>query len=130
MKNINKRHIQFISEYMTNGFNGKRAYMAVYPQSAESTAEVNASRLLSNAKIKAEVEKRQDILKEKYSISREKLVEDLIDIKDANKREAAQTAIKAIEVIARMLGLNEPDKTNINISEQPLFGDDDVDDEE
>jgi hypothetical protein len=55
---------------------------------------------------------------------------DLLFINERNKEDNPQHALKAMEIINKMLGLNEPDKQDISISEQPLFGDIKEDDDE
>lgn len=51
------RHEKFIEEYLSC-FNGVLAYQLAYPDAEYDTARVNASRLLTNANIKRELEKR------------------------------------------------------------------------
>lgn len=53
LKNIN--HEKFCQEYVKNERNGKRAYELVYGTKRDNVLEANASRLLSNVKIKDRV---------------------------------------------------------------------------
>ena len=45
----------FITEYLSNGRNGKRAYLTVHPGIKACSAEVGAARLLSQAKVQQEL---------------------------------------------------------------------------
>lgn len=107
---INKKHLAFIDEYFVNGFNGTNAYLSVYKGVAPDTARANASKLLANANIKAEIASRNAAISQKMQVTREDLIKDLIDIKENCKTSFPPSSIKAIEVIAKMLGLNEPEK--------------------
>lgn len=107
---INKKHLSFIDEYFINGFNGTNAYLSVYKGVTSDTARANASKLLANANIKAEIDARNLAISQKMQVTREDLIKDLIDIKENCKTSFPPSSIKAIEVIAKMLGLNEPEK--------------------
>lgn len=52
---------RFSEEYVID-WNGTRAYMVAYPNCKESTAAVNASKLLRNTKVKAYIDKIKDNL--------------------------------------------------------------------
>ena len=54
-------HRAFVNEYFKNGFNAKRAYMAISPNIDERSAEVNASKLLRNAKVRELIERKQEV---------------------------------------------------------------------
>ena len=49
---ISKKNEAFVKEWLTNGNNAKRAYMAINPTVKERTAEELGSRMLRNVKIK------------------------------------------------------------------------------
>lgn len=130
----------FADEYLANGLNGTQAYLAVYKSvKNKKTAEAAASRLLSNDKVKKYIEGIQKESSEALKITREdilsrlntrsKIVEQLHILATKEKltpQEESQfarltmviktsDANKADEVIARMLGFNEPDKLDVNI---------------
>lgn len=106
---MKQKHVIFVQNYLVDG-NATQAYLKAYPNVTYETAVVNGSRLLTNAKVKEAIEAGKQELKEKMLITKEDLIKDLIDIKNAQKTDNAQAAIKAIEVISKMLGLNEPEK--------------------
>jgi phage terminase small subunit len=110
MSNISKKHLAFIDAYFTNGFNGKQAYLSVYKGVNDNTAEVNASKLLSNTKVAEEVNKRQRDLSEKNKITRESLVENFMYIHDKQRDQFPPAAISALKEVGKMLGLYEPNK--------------------
>lgn len=58
----NKKHQEFVNEYFIRNMNGTDAYQAVYPKATRESARREASRLLTNVDVKAEIETR---LKEK-----------------------------------------------------------------
>lgn len=56
MKRIRPIHLKFIEEYIRNGGNARKAYMVVYEVTNNDVADVSASRLLSNVRIKQKLE--------------------------------------------------------------------------
>lgn len=142
MTKISERHRLFVEEYLNNGLNGTQAYLAVYKSvKNKKTAEVNASKLLSNTKVKALLEELQNKTIKKLEITREdilkrldersKLMKELqiLASKDTlTEDESAKylrlkeiikmsDANKSDEMISRMLGFNEPDKIDVSIRE-------------
>jgi len=106
---MNQKHLLFIENYLIDG-NGTQAYLKAYPNVTYETAYVNASKLLRKPKVKEAIEAGKKEFRDKMLITKEDLIKDLIDIKNAQKTDNAQAAIKAIEVISKMLGLNEPER--------------------
>ena len=125
---MNNRHKLFCDEYLSNGLNGTQAYKKVYKVN-EKIAEASACRLLRDVRIKEYIQEQQEMTSERLKITKEDLIKDLIEIKNNNKDDAPPFAIKAIEVINKMLGYNATEKSEITIMEQPLFLDDDPDGE-
>lgn len=129
---ISEKQSAFIDHYLANGFNATRA--AISAGYSAKTAQEQSSVLLSKPIIKSEIERRKKPIANKLNISRENLVLELMDIKakcleeDPASGKFAQynNALKALEMVARMLGLNEPDKLEVNLKAEliPDFGDD------
>lgn len=71
---LNKRQDRFISEYLID-FNATRAAIAAGYSS--KTAAVQGARLLTNANVKAEIEKQQSELSTNLNITKEKIVSEL-----------------------------------------------------
>lgn len=113
----------FCEHYLLNGLNATQAYKSAYNVS-DKVAGASGARLLENANIKDYLSQQQEKTAKRLQIKKEDLIQDLIDIKEQNKSDAPPFAIKAIEVINKMLGFNEPERQDITITEQPLFLDD------
>ena len=66
IRTTDERYRLFAKEYVARFGNAKRAYMAVYPNSKENSAEANGIRLISNDKVKQFIkEEYEKIFKEK-----------------------------------------------------------------
>lgn len=149
MAKLNVKHKLFVEEYLRNGLNGTQAYLTIYKSVLkEDTARAAASRLLAKGNVKAFLEEKQAKVLDKLEITREDILRrlnsrsqlmeeitllasldslteeqekklnrlnNLIRVSDANKSD---------EMIARMLGFNEPDKLDVKVTEyKATFGD-------
>lgn len=121
--NLSAKHKAFCDEYLANGLNATQAYKSVYKVS-DSVAGPSGDRLLKNAKIESYLQQQQEKTAKRLEIRKEDLIQDLLTIKQNNMEDAPPFAIKAIEVINKMLGFNASEKSEITITEQPLFLDD------
>lgn len=119
---MNKRHQQFIEEYMANGMNGTQAYLSTYPNATDDTARANATKLLAKTHIKAEIERLQAETSKELNITKESLLKHLNDILESTKDDPKNkhNAIKSIEVLNKMLGFNEPNKTDITTNGESI----------
>ena len=122
---LSDKHKAFCDEYLSNNLNATQAYKSVYGVS-DKVAGASAPRLLENVRIKEYIQKQQEKTAKRLEIRKEDLIQDLVRIKDDNMEDAPPFAIKAIEVINKMLGFNASEKQEITITEQPLFLDDDT----
>lgn len=130
---MNARHEKFIDEYIINGFNAKQAYISVYSCS-DTVAETNGPRLLGNAQVQEILSEKKKELSNKNMITKEEIILELIKIKDncIDEPKYSNQAIKALEVLNKMLGYNEPDKiesTSKIIWNEEALNEDDIDDE-
>jgi len=73
---LTDKQIRFIDEFMLD-MNGAAAYLRAGYNCNEATARANASRLLTNANISAEIAKRQHKLQEDAGISAKWVLENL-----------------------------------------------------
>ena len=132
-KLTNKKHIQFCNEYLQNGLNATQAYLSVYKNvKKKATAEVNGSKLLSNAKVKAYIEEEQAKTAKKLEVTREDIVNEYLQLIKSAKDEGMDGGgtikdrtnwAKALSQLSKLLGLDEPEKQEVTLkSEQPLFG--------
>lgn len=115
MEDLTLKQKRFIDEYLID-FNGTRS--AIAAGYSEKTAHAIANELLKQPKIKAAIELSQTKLAKSVQITKEALIEDLLKIKDLCILDPkyVNSSIKSIETINKMLGFNEPDKVENNIS--------------
>lgn len=109
----NKRHIAFIDEYLSNGMKSGAAYAKVYNRTIDPTSEVNASKLLSNANIDAEIKRRMAITAKKLEVTKEDMLKHTLEILQDTKKSFPPSALKAIEIINKMQGHNAVEKKDI-----------------
>ncbi|CAA6810331.1 MAG: Unknown protein [uncultured Sulfurovum sp.] len=122
---LTDKQSRFVEEYLVDLNATAAAKRAGY---SKKTAQRIGSENLSKPLIAAAIKEKQDEVSKSIDITREELLMDLRMIKDENKGKAEYPphALKAIELITRMLGYNAADKSEIKISgEQPLFLDND-----
>jgi phage terminase small subunit len=109
----------FIKEYLSNGFNQTQAYLKVFPKATYGTAATESSKLLKKPHIKDAVEKEVTKVGERIDLRKEDLINDLLKIKEmciSEDKRSIHNAIKAVEVLNKMLGYNAPQKTDVNLS--------------
>lgn len=120
---LSAKHKAFCDEYLANGMNATQAYKSVY-KTNDKVSEASASRLLLNVKVKEYLQEERQKIAKQLNITKEELLLDLKEIVDRNKGIRDATAMKAIEIINKMSGFDAPIKQDIQITEQPLFLDD------
>ena len=132
--NSNKKYDLFISEYLKNGLNATEAYQKLHPTASRRNSMIYGYKWLKKEYVIKKLEKEQKKLMDKYEISREVLLNDLMVIKDeAFKNKKYNESIKAIELITKMLGLQAPQKMEVESKIiQVVFGgeNNDIDDDQ
>jgi len=103
MKKLTHTDELFVIEYLKNGQNATKAYLAVRPDVNPRSASVSANRLLKKSSvieaIKNEVDKRYD----ESIASREYLIEEAHEIgKEAREDKSYGSAIKAVELKGKL----------------------------
>jgi phage terminase small subunit len=121
--NLSAKHKAFCDEYLSNGLNATQAYKSVY-KVTDKVAGASGPRLMENVRIKEYLQEQGEKTAERLQITKEGLLQDLIQIKENNIETRPATAMKAIEIINKMSGFDAPIKQDITISEQPLLPDD------
>ena len=121
---LSAKHQAFCDEYLANGMNALQAYKSVY-KVTDKVAGASGVRLLDNVNVKEYLKQEGEKTAERLQITKEGLLQDLIQIKQNNIDTRPATAMKAIEIINKMSGFDAPIKQDITISEQPLLPDDD-----
>ena len=100
----------FVDAYCSNGGNATQA--CITAGYSVKTAQEQGSRLLSNVIIQKAIQLRQKPIAEKFKVTREYLVEKLNNVIMDDVKDSVY--IKAIEVLAKMTGLNEPEKIELS----------------
>lgn len=114
-KKLTDKQERFIQEYMIDFNATQSAIRAGYSaKTAYSIGEEN----LRKPEIKLRIEELQAEVIKDIKITKERLLNDLNDILAINKFEpkGAFAALKAIEILNKMLGYNEPEKVQNEIS--------------
>tara|TARA_R110000868_G_scaffold112527_4_gene303022 strand:+ start:470 stop:880 length:411 start_codon:yes stop_codon:yes gene_type:complete len=111
-KKLTPKQAKFVECYLANGMNGRQACIdAGY---SEKTAHTQANENLTKPYIQEAISEAQSKDSEKLNITRESLLKDIQGImEDATKDSQHSVSMKGIELMAKMLGLNEPDKIDI-----------------
>lgn len=111
---MNEKHKEFCDVYLANGKNGTQAYLDVYPSvKKEATAAASAARLLTNDKVKEYLQIEMAKSSAKLEITRESILEKLLRIQSNTESTNPSASLKALEMVSKLLGLNEPIKTDI-----------------
>ena len=100
----------FVDAYCSNGGNATQACITA-GYSVKTAQEMGAQNLLKLI-IKNAIELRQKPIAEKFKVTREYLVEKLNNVIMDDVKDSVY--IKAIEVLAKMTGLNEPEKIELS----------------
>ena len=121
---LSAKHKSFCDEYLSNGLNATQAYKTIYKVS-DKVAGSSGPRLMENDRIKEYLQQEGEKTAQRLQITKEELLNDLVDIKNNNKGIRDVTAMKAIELISKMSGFDAPTRQEISIQEQPLLPDED-----
>ena len=120
---LSAKHKAFCDEYLANGMNATQAYKSIY-KVTDKVAGTSGPRLMENVGIKQYLQEQRQMIAKQLNITKEELLLDLKEIVDSNKGIRDGIAMKAIEIINKMSGFDAPIKQDIQITEQPLFLDD------
>ena len=102
---------RFCQEYVIDCNATQAAVRAGY---SEKGAEVQGSNLLRNIKVGARIRELQVEGAKKINITREWITKELIEIQSGAKTTYPPSSLKALEMLAKMYGLNEPEKIDIS----------------
>ena len=118
MKNkLTPKQEKFYKRYISNDFNGVEACKFAGYKGTDATLAVVANQNLRKPNIMKAIAESQKRDSKKLNITRESLLNDIQVAKDMELTEEQpqfQAYLKAIEMQAKMLGLNEPDKVEIS----------------
>lgn len=114
----------FVQEYLYGAkpYVQVEAYMKAYPDCTRASAKAQASRLMARANIRAEIRRQRDNIMFEYGIDRQWIIDQYMDMMesclDNNENIVDRTNWnKALAQLSKLLGLDEPDRMNINIKE-------------
>lgn len=105
MAKLTDKQQRFCDEYLID-LNGTRAYKAAYPSvKKDETARVNASRLLTNANVKAYIQERQKEREKRTEITQDSVLRELALIAFAKASDYAKVVEKdaMVEVEGNMI---------------------------
>lgn len=110
MNKLSPKQEKFIKEYIKTG-NATQSYIkAGY---SEKGADVSASRLLGNASVKKRLEELQNASTKKFIIDKEFLTEKYLEIHNLALEGNINVSKGALDSLARMYGVNEPEKLDV-----------------
>jgi len=112
---------KFCEEYVLD-WNATRAYQESYPDSSYDSSKANGARLITNDNIKAYIEEIQQDLQKLAGISKLSVLHELQNIiKEENTETVGiKDKIKALEVVNKMLGFNDPEKSTVTTNPKEL----------
>ena len=111
---LTPKQAKFVECYLANGMNGTKA--CIEAGYSEKTARTQGAENITKPNIQEAIKKAQAKTSEKLVITRESLLKDIQVAKDmalTEEQPQFQAYLKAIEMQAKILGLNEPDKIDI-----------------
>ena len=131
-KKLSPKRLKFCQEYMKTGNATQSAIKAGY---SKKTATSQGSNLLTFVEVIDYIDKHQTKLMEKCNWDRKRIVEkleELLEITNLQNNGERQNYLKALQEIAKMFGVYEAEKHDINVTEFKfkLFNDDEDEDEE
>ena len=98
---------RFIEEYMVDLNATQACIRAGY---SKKTAGTIGEQNLRKLAIKSEIERLRGEQSKKLEITKDGLLRDLMEIKESSKNNFPPSAIKAIEVIGKWLGMDKPEE--------------------
>jgi phage terminase small subunit len=103
MNKLTHTEEMFVAEYISNGGNGKQAYMTVRPKASQQTAKVNACKMLKRPAVKKALQEVKSKKMDEAIASQEYLINEAHKIgKDAYKKDKHGAALKAVETKAKL----------------------------
>lgn len=96
-----------------NGFNWTRAYMEIYDVENPDLARRAVYRVKNNENVKKYIQFKEDELKLKYNISKEKIVKEVVDLIYDCKSDSAtdrNNIIKGLDMLNKMMGFYSAEK--------------------
>jgi hypothetical protein len=108
----------FVQAYLTNGYNGRQAYMTAYETDNKNVASVEACKMLKKEKIKKALDNEEGGFKDlarQYGADKLSIVKKLVQHINS---EDEKTSISAINTLAKLTGDFAPEKKDIKIDDE------------
>lgn len=100
------RQAAFCRHFKSNGGKVFEAYKeAGYTVNNETTARTEASRLMKNPKIVAELERYDEVLDKKFELDKEYVKQKMIKIVEDNEEKSPSVALRGLELLGKELGM-------------------------
>ena len=123
MVKLNNKHKQFADEFLSNGQNITKAYRTIYSHvKKDEVAAVNGNRLMNRPEVIEYIQSKQEEMATKAEINREYILNEYLQLLDSCKFEGLDGTgsikdrtnwAKALAQLTKMLGLDEPDKSEV-----------------
>lgn len=121
---LTQKNLDFLTEYVANGYHANEAYVAVYG-CQEQTARANASRVLKKPEAQEYLREVQGERIKAMGITAERVLEELSKMAFASKGDefyTASTKLKALDLLQKQMGLQNQkieakvdNQVNINV---------------
>lgn len=103
MELLDTRYEAFCQEYMLNGFNSTRAYMAVYPDAEYNSARALSSKLLANISITERIAELRAEMTIKYGINIQEVVNSIKETRGlAKSQNDFNASLKADDMLLKV----------------------------
>ena len=102
---------RFVDEYISRPANAAQAYITA--GGAPKSAKISACKLLKHPKVKEALQRQQERLQSKFSVSRESIYFELRAVID-NPETSTMEMLRAIDILCRMFGLYNQPTSNQN----------------
>jgi len=104
-KTIEDKYRLFIKEYISNGFNGSRAYAKIYNIKASKGTDASASRLLTNVRvIKIYCE---ELAKLDLDINQQYILSKILQLLETTSKDSVKKGL--LELLAKIKNMIKPD---------------------
>ena len=119
-RTLSNKQKKFVEEYFVDLNATAAARRAGY---SLKTAQGLAAQNMSKPLIQEAIKEKQRLISEQFQVTRDSVINDLLEIKNNCKVTNPNASIKALDLIVKICGFNAPTEQNIKLSgEQPLFG--------
>ena len=107
---VEKKHRLFAKMYVLNNYNATRAYLSINEDAKTTTAGTEGCKLLKIPNVQQYIKEFEE-LPVNLKITKEEIILSNIELREMSKKDGQySSALKANELIAKMMGLNEAEK--------------------